>query len=124
MQHQYAVNYYQEDLENFNSLARKYLEFTEKPVMEEDQRKLFVQGNAMNTKLDYEEALAYYDKAFSLNPISYPEGYYNYAIIASLAEKYELAILNMEKYLLLMPDAQDSIAAGDKIYEWEALIVN
>jgi len=124
MQHQYAVKYYQEDLENFNSLAQKYLESSEKPVMEEDQRKLFVQGNAMNTKLDYAEALIYYDKAISLNPVSYPEGYYNYALIASLAEKYELAILNMKKYLLLMPNAQDSIAARDKIYEWEALIVN
>ena len=54
----------------------------------------------MNDKLDYEDALVYYDKALTLNPVSYPAGYYNYAIIASLAEKYELAILNMKKYLL------------------------
>ena len=76
----------------------------------------------MNKQLDYEDALIYYDKAFSLNPVSYPEGYYNYAIIAALAEKYELAILNMKKYLLLMPNAPDAVSAQDKIYEWEALM--
>jgi tetratricopeptide (TPR) repeat protein len=124
MQHQYAVKYYQEDLENFKSVAQKYLESSEKPVMKDDQRKLFVQGNAMNKKLDYEEALIYYDRAISLNPVSYPEGYYNYALVAAMSEKYELAILNMKKYLLLMPNAQDSIAARDKIYEWEALTEN
>lgn len=121
MQHQYAVKYYEEDLENFKSLARKF-KISEKPAMNEEQRKLFVQGNAMNKQLDYEAALNYYEKAISLNHASYPEGYYNYAVIAALAEKYELAILNMKKYLLLMPLAQDSVAAQDKIYEWEALL--
>jgi tetratricopeptide (TPR) repeat protein len=124
MQHQYALKYYEEDIENFKSLARKYQSASEKPVMNEEQRKLFVQGNSLNKQLDYEGALTYYEKAFSLNPVSYPEGYYNCAIIAALDEKYEFAILNMKKYLLLMPDARDSVAARDKIYEWETLIVN
>jgi tetratricopeptide (TPR) repeat protein len=122
MQHQYAVKYYKEDLENFKPLAQKFQESSEKPVLNEEQRKLFVQGNAMNKQLDYEDALIYYEKAISLNPVSYPEGYYNFAIIAALAEKYELAILNMKKYLLLKPDAADAISAQDKIYEWEALM--
>jgi tetratricopeptide (TPR) repeat protein len=124
MQHQYAVKFYEEDLENFRQLAQNYQTTTEKPVMTEEQRKLFVQGNAMNKKSDYEDALIYYDKAFSLNPVSYPEGYYNYALIAALAERYEMAILNMKKYLLLMPNAQDAVSARDKIYEWEAFITN
>jgi tetratricopeptide (TPR) repeat protein len=121
MQHQYAIKYYEEDLENFKPLAREYQSASEKPIMKEVQRKLFVQGNAMNKQLDYENALIYYEKAFSLDPVSYPEGYYNYAIIAALAEKYEFAILNMKKYLLLMPNTPDVVSAQDKIYEWEAL---
>lgn len=124
MQHQCAVKYYEEDLEQFRLLAQNYLSASEKQIMNEEQRKLFVQGNAMNKQLDYDNALNYYDKAISLNPVSYPEGYYNYAIIASLAEKYELAILTMKKYLLLLPDAPDAVSARDKIYEWEALITN
>jgi tetratricopeptide (TPR) repeat protein len=122
MQHQYAVKYYKEDLDNFKLLAGQYLSSSEKPAMTEEQRKLFVQGNSMNKQLDYDAALLYYDKAMSLNPVSYPEGYYNYALIAAVAEKYELAILNMEKYLLLMPDASDAVSARDKIYEWEAML--
>jgi tetratricopeptide (TPR) repeat protein len=122
MQHRYAVKYYEEDLEIFKPLAIEYQASSEKPAMNGEQRKLFVQGNAMNKQLDYEDALSYYDKAFSLNPVSYPQGYYNYALIAALAEKYELAILNMKKYLLLMPNATDSVSAQDKIYEWEAIM--
>lgn len=123
MQHQSAIKYYAEDLENFKLLAQKYLSAPEQQTMNEEQRKLFVQGNAMNKQRDYEIALIYYDNAFSLNPVSYPEGYYNYAIIAALAEKYDLAILNMKKYLLLMPDAPDAVSARDKIYEWEAIMM-
>lgn len=122
MQHQYAVKYYKEDLESFKPLALNYQTLSEKPAMSQEQRKLFVQGNAMSKQQSYEDALTYYEKAFSLNPASYPEGYYNYAIVAALAEKYELAILNMTKYLLLMPNAPDAVSAQDKIYEWEALL--
>jgi hypothetical protein len=122
LQHQCAVKYYEQDLENFKTLAQKYLSSTEKPVMTDEQRKLFVQGNAMNKQLDYDEALLYYYKAFALNPVSYPEGYYNYAVIAGLAEEYELAILNMKKYLLLLPNTPDAVTAQDKIYEWEAFL--
>jgi len=116
MQHQYALKFYEEDFENFKSLAQKYQAAHEKPVMNEEQRKLFVQGNAMNKQLDYEKALIYYEKAFSMNPVSYPEGYYNYAVIAGLAENYEFAIHNMKKYLLLIPNAPDAVSARDKIY--------
>lgn len=122
MQHQYAVKFYERDLENFRTLAEKYRALSIKPVMSAEQRKLFVQGNAMNERMDYKNAIIYYDKALSMDPISYPAGYYNIALIAGLMERYEMAILNMKKYLLLMPDAPDAVTAQDKIYEWEALM--
>ena len=122
MQHQYAVKSYEEDLENFKTLASNYQKLSVKPEMSEEQRKLIVQGNTMNSVLNYDEAMAYYDKAIALNPLSSPESYYNYALIAALAEKYELAILNMKKYMLLLPEAEDLREAQDKIYEWEAMI--
>jgi tetratricopeptide (TPR) repeat protein len=122
MQHQYAVKYYEQDLDDFKRLAAKYHAMSEKPDMSEEQRKLFVQGNAMNDRLNYGEAIVYYSQAVSFNPLAYPEGYYNFAIIASLAENYELAILNMKKYLLLLPEAPDASSAQDKIYEWEAIM--
>lgn len=41
------------------------------------------------------------------------------ALIAAEMKTYSYAILNMRKYLLLMPDAEDARKAQDKIYEWE-----
>lgn len=122
MQHQYAVKFYERDLEKFRAIAENYRELAVKPVMSAEQRKLFVQGNALNERLDYTNAIIYYDKALSMDPISYPAGYYNIALIAGLMERYEMAILNMKKYLLLMPDAPDAVSAQDEIYEWEALM--
>jgi tetratricopeptide (TPR) repeat protein len=121
MQHRYALKYYQEDLENFKTISANYQKLSEKPEISEAQRKLFVQGNAV-AQSNVADAIAYYEKAIAINPISSPAGYYNYAIIASIAENYELAILNMEKYILLLPDAEDLRTAQDKIYEWETFI--
>lgn len=122
MQHRYAVKFYEKDLQGFKTIASDYQKLAEKPKMSEEQRKLFVQGNAISSKLNYDDAIMYYDKAIALNPVSSPQSYYNYALIAALAEKYELAILNMKKYILLLPEAEDARAAQDKIYEWQALI--
>jgi tetratricopeptide (TPR) repeat protein len=122
MQHRFAVKYYMKDLESFKIIAADYQKIGEKPEISEEQRKLLIQGNAMNEKMNYDQAINFYDKAIAINPLSSPNSYYNYALIASVAEKYELAILNMKKYLLLMPNAEDVRSAQDKIYEWETFI--
>ena len=122
MQHQYAVKFYEQVLQSFKTIAPDYQKLTEKPEMSEEQRKLFVQGNAISAQLNYDNAMVYYDKAIALNPISSPVSYYNYALIAAVAERYELAILNMKKYIMLLPDAEDLRSAQDKIYEWETFI--
>ena len=121
MQQLYARKHYEQDLVNFKLLASGYQKLPQKPAISAEQRKLIVQGNLMNDKLNYGDAIIYYDKAMAIDPVSYPAGYYNFALIAAMAERYELAILNMKKYLLLLPDAEDAEAAQDKIYEWEAL---
>jgi tetratricopeptide (TPR) repeat protein len=122
MQHRFAVKYYMEDLESFKIIAADYQKIGEKPEISEEQRKLLIQGNAMNEKMNYDQAINYYDQAIAINPLSSPNSYYNYALIAAVAEKYELAILNMKKYLLLLPNAEDARSAQDKIYEWETFI--
>lgn len=122
MQQRYALKFYQEDLERFKIIAADYLKLTVKPEITEEQRKLLVQGNGMNDKMFYDQAISYYDQAIAINPVSSPNSYYNYALIAGVAGKYELAILNLKKYLLLLPEAEDARAVQDKIYEWEALM--
>jgi tetratricopeptide (TPR) repeat protein len=122
LQHSYAVKFYEKDLEDFKVLALSYQTLATKPAISEEQRKFFVQGNLMNEKKNYGEAIIYYDKALSLNPMAFAAGYYNFALISGLAGRYEFAILNMKKYLMLEPNASDAVAAQDKIYEWEALM--
>jgi hypothetical protein len=41
------------------------------------------------------------------------------ALIAAQMGMYKYAILNMKKYLMLTPSAEDARAAQDKIYVWE-----
>jgi tetratricopeptide (TPR) repeat protein len=85
----------------------------------EEQRKYIVQANALNEEKNYDQALEFLEIAIQTDPFSYPEAYYNMALIAAQVEDYAFAVFNMKKYLILMPDAGDARAAQDKIYEWE-----
>ena len=124
MQYSYGKRYSIEELVRFKQIADNYQALPVKPTISEEQRKYILQANALNDNKDYQSAIQRYDKALALNPVSYPAGYYNLAIIASLAGNYNYAILNMKKYLLLLPNAPDAREAQDKIYGWEALTTN
>jgi tetratricopeptide (TPR) repeat protein len=110
---------YDSKLNKFQVIARDYRELLEKPSVSEEQRRLIVQANALNTEKKYIKALEYFEKALEINPASYPAAYYNMALISAQTGRYEYAIFNMKKYLMLVPDATDARTAQDKIYEWE-----
>lgn len=93
-----------------------------KKQITEEQRKFIVQANAANEEKKYTAALELYKKAMEINEFSYPQGYYNMAIIAAQINNYTYAIFYMKKYILLEPDAEDARKAQDKIYEWEMKI--
>jgi tetratricopeptide (TPR) repeat protein len=107
------------EISEFKKVADDYNKLTEKPTITEEQRKYIVQANALSEEKNYQKALEYYNKATGINPVSYPQAYYNMALIASQMNDYMNAILNMKKYLMLLPNAEDARAAQDKIYEWE-----
>ena len=117
-----SLNICQKRLSEFIVKYENYQQQKEKSLFTEDQRKFVVQANAANEKKDYNEAILLYEKAMEINPFSYPPAYYNIALISSQIKNYIYAILNMKKYLMLLPDAEDARAAQDKIYEWEAEI--
>jgi tetratricopeptide (TPR) repeat protein len=108
----------------FNSVAEQYHALYVKPLVTEEQRKSIVQANSKNEKKEYKEALELYKKAIDVNPTSYRSAYCNMALIAAQTKDYQYAILNMKKYLMLVPEAEDARAAKDKIYEWEAELSN
>ena len=104
----------------FNSLAVKYTKMSEKPAVTEEQRKYVVQANSFTKDRLYEQAIDAYKKALAIDPVAYPAAYYNLALLFAEKNSFKEAIINMKKYLLLVPGAPDSRAAQDKIYEWEA----
>lgn len=110
---------YEKELKEFQVIADVYRNTPDKPTVTEDQRRFIIQANSLNDEKLYSKALAQYKKAIEINPVSYPQAYYNMALIAALDKDYKYAIFNMKKYLLLLPDAEDARAAQDKIYEWE-----
>lgn len=85
----------------------------------EEQRRYIVQANAANTAKDYVNAVLLYRKALDINRFSYPDAYFNMALILSTMEWYYQAIYAMKAYLILSPNAEDARKAQDKIYEWE-----
>jgi len=119
MQYMYGIKYSTDQVEAFKPVAQEYLSLKVRPRITEEQHMYFVQGNAMAEARQGQKAIRLYNKALAINPISYPEGYFNLAVIASLTGKYPFAVCCMKKYLMLMPDAEDERIARDKIYEWE-----
>ncbi len=112
-------HYFIEDLNNFQKEVAIFKQSNHSVPLTEEQRKYIVQANAANKAMNYEKAIELYTTVAKINPTSYPEGYYNMALIAAEMKNYSFAIFNMKKYLIISPDASDARAAQDKIYEWE-----
>ncbi|HNY06134.1 MAG TPA: hypothetical protein PK500_06340 [Candidatus Egerieousia sp.] len=102
-----------------NMLRKSMSESKTKQDITEEQRMYIVQANALTEQKLYSDAIEQYYNAMKINPISYPTMYYNIALLQAQIENFGIAILNMKKYLLLAPDAQDARTAQDKIYEWQ-----
>ncbi len=106
----------------FEKSAAEYRALKVKPPVSEELRKYIVQANAFNEKKKYNEAIRVYEQAIALDQTAYPAAYSNLALLSAQVKRYDNAIYNMKKYLLLVPEASDARGAQDKIYEWEAEI--
>ncbi|MFA6464681.1 MAG: tetratricopeptide repeat protein [Desulfurivibrionaceae bacterium] len=113
-----------EKLIAFEKKAALYRSLRAKPDMGEEQRKLIVQANAFSQEKNYAKAISLYQKAIEVDPVLYPQAYFNLALLSAQVQRFKPAIAYMKQYLLLMPDAKDARAAQDKIYEWEARAAN
>lgn len=102
----------------FEKTVATYRNATPKPVLAEEARKFKVQAESAVREKNFADAAALYDKALTI-AAWWPEGHFNRAIVLSETGAYATAIVEMKRYLLLVPDAPDARAAQDKIYEWE-----
>lgn len=89
-----------------------------KPPMPEEARKFKVQAEAAIADKQFDEAADLYGKALDVAPW-WPEGHFNRALILGETGDLDQAIVEMKRYLALVPNATNTRAAQDKIYVWE-----
>lgn len=106
-------------LVNFEQKIQKNQNRKNNSVEIEKQRELMVQANLFFDQKQYNKVIELYEEAININLTSYPPLYYNLALVYALTENYQFAIYNMNRYLIVEPNAEDKKEAQDKISEWE-----
>ena len=124
LQHNVNLKNTKSQLDAFKPLAMQFSNSDSKPSVSEEQRKFIVQANLFSEQKEYNKAIAMYKKVIDVNSTAYPAAYFNLALLYAQVSLFDMAILNMNKYLLLVPDASDARASQDKIYEWETRFAN
>lgn len=102
----------------FEEAVRYYHSVTVKPELPENARKFKVQAEGAVRDKDFAEALYLFGQALKISPW-WPEGHYNRALVFGELKEYDTAIIEMKRYIALVPNAPKARAAQDKIYDWE-----
>jgi len=108
----------QKELDIFSPVAQQYKSLVIKPDLNEEARRYLVQATTATEEKRYTDAITLLEKAINVDP-AYPQAHFNRALLWAQVAIYKAAILEMKKYLMLVPDAADARASQDKIYEWE-----
>lgn len=106
-----------------NQIFFVYPKLKVKPAVPEYVRKLTVQATSFVEDKNYSQAIEYYQRALTACPY-YPLARFNMAMLHATMRDFRSAILQMNAYMRLAPDAPDIRAAQDKIYEWELRVKN
>lgn len=104
----------------FEAEAKRYKESAVKPAFPEEARKYKAQAEFAFQQRRFEDAETMYAKALK-SAAWWPDGHFNRAMILSELSRYQEAIREMKRYLLLAPDAPDAREAQDRIYQWESV---
>ena len=103
---------------DFQNVVHAYQAATKKPELPEEARKFKIQAeDALNDKR-LQDAADRYEDALHVAPW-WPEGHFNRALVLSEIGDYSGAVNEMQRYLALVPDAQNARAAQDKVYVWQ-----
>jgi len=102
----------------FARVVEQYRAASPKPGPTEEVRKFQVQGEGAIRDKDFAGADECFAAGIAVAPW-YPPFHYNRALVLSELGDFELAALEMQRYLALSPDAANARAAQDRIYDWE-----
>ena len=113
----------QEQLAAFSTAAKVWRENPAKPPLSpEAERHRILAENAIQEK-DFDRAINEYEAGLAISP-TWPEGQFNVALLCGEKGDYDEAVLHMQEYLALVPDAPDAQAAKDKITIWQDKIAH
>jgi tetratricopeptide (TPR) repeat protein len=104
--------------DDFHKRATAWRGLAEKPALPDAARvrRLLAEDAIKNKKP--EEALTFYEQALEAYS-TWPEGWFNAALVAGELGRYDDAADNMQNYLELVPDAKDAQAARDQLEMWK-----
>ena len=102
---------------NFTRQAEAWRALQSKPPLPEEVRSQRLLAESAVQDKNLEKALNHYETGIALYP-TWPQGYFNAALIASELGYYAEAIEQLQAYLELVPDAPDAQSARDQIVIW------
>ena len=102
----------------FDQTVAAYAAANPKPELTEEARRFRVQAEAATRRKDYGMAADRYSQALKIAPW-WPQGHRDLAVVYGELGQFSRAIVSMERYLRLVPNAADARESKDKIYEWE-----
>jgi tetratricopeptide (TPR) repeat protein len=105
-------------LRNFTQLAAAWHSLATKPPLPEEARVQRIMAEEAMKDKKPELALVYYEKGLEAVP-TWPEGWYNAALLDGELGFYDDAIDHMHCYLDLLPNAPDEQDVRDQIAVWK-----
>ncbi len=106
--------------EKFHEIAAQYRALAVKPALPEEVRKYRVQAEFAVEQKRYDDAVRFYGEGIKLAPW-WAQGHFNRALFLAERNRYHDAVIAMNKYLQLEPNALNARAAQDKVYQWESM---
>lgn len=106
-----------EQFQQFKQQADQWRALAVKPAMPEDARVHKVLAENAVEEKNFDKATNEYEAALKIFP-TWPEGQFNAALLSGQAQDYSEAILHMQCYLELVPDAPNAQDAKDKLIIW------
>jgi tetratricopeptide (TPR) repeat protein len=102
----------------FRTQAAQWRALPTKPELPEEARKQRVLGESYLREKDFPGAIEHYELGVKAYP-TWPEGWFNLALLYGETGSYAQASDRMKHYLELMPDSPDAPSARDKIVIWD-----